>query len=79
MQNISGYAHFATNSEGRILTLDRDSGEILWEQEFESPVIAMYTLQGDSLVSIPFTTVGVETLKTLQASQTGTDTKLLYV
>ncbi|XP_059472243.1 serine/threonine-protein kinase/endoribonuclease IRE1 [Neocloeon triangulifer] len=71
------FAHFATNSGGRVVTLERDSGRTLWENEFESPVIAMYLLQDDSLFTIPFTTVGVDTLKTLQSGLTGTDTKLL--
>ncbi|CAB3368428.1 Hypothetical predicted protein [Cloeon dipterum] len=69
--------HFATNSDGSVITLDRDSGQKLWGQKFKSPVIAMYAVQDDSLVMIPFTTVGVDTLKALQLSHTGANMKLI--
>ncbi|XP_065338464.1 serine/threonine-protein kinase/endoribonuclease ire-1 isoform X2 [Cloeon dipterum] len=69
--------HFATNSDGSVMTLDRDSGRKLWGQKFKSPVIAMYAVQDDSLVMIPFTTVGVDTLKALQLSHAGANMKLI--
>jgi hypothetical protein len=37
-------------------------GTFLWEENYESPVIAMYLLQNEGLVSMPFTVVAEETL-----------------
>ena len=31
-------AHFTTSSTGKVLTLDRHSGELLWQNDFNSPV-----------------------------------------
>ncbi|KAF4532401.1 hypothetical protein B566_EDAN003853 [Ephemera danica] len=76
------YTHFATNALGRVVTLNRNSGKILWQQEFESPAVAMYQVQGEVLVSVPFTSVGIDTLESMQSSNSGVDTKLsptLYI
>ncbi|KAG7210888.1 hypothetical protein KM043_012369 [Ampulex compressa] len=57
--------HFTTSSTGRIVTLDRRLGMILWELDLESPVIAMYTVSKDGLITIPFTSVADGTLDLL--------------
>lgn len=56
------FVHFTASSTGRTVSLDRRVGTFLWEQNYGSPVIAMYLLQNEGLVSVPFTSVAEETL-----------------
>ncbi|XP_069685321.1 serine/threonine-protein kinase/endoribonuclease IRE1-like [Periplaneta americana] len=56
------FVHFTASSTGRTLSLDRRIGTFLWEQNYGSPVIAMYMLEKEGLVSVPFTSVAEETL-----------------
>lgn len=66
-------AHFTTSSTGKILTLDRHSGDLLWQNDFHSPVVGMYTLIHDisnpsdeiGLVPVPFTSLSTDTLQNL--------------
>lgn len=66
-------AHFSTSSTGKVLTLDRLTGDLLWEQDFKSPVVGVYGLihdvsnptDGIGLVNIPFTSLSDETLTNL--------------
>ena len=66
-------AHFSTSSTGKVLTLDRHSGDLLWEQDFNSPVVGIYGLlhdvskpsDGIGLVTIPFTSLSDDTLQNL--------------
>lgn len=45
-----------------MVTLDRKLGKVLWELDLESPVIAAYSIRKDGLITVPFTSVGEETL-----------------
>lgn len=47
------------------MTLDRKSGNIQWEKNIGSPIVAMYKLEGEGIVSVPFTSVSKETLGNL--------------
>ncbi len=66
-------AHFSTSSTGKVLTLDRHTGDLLWSQDFNSPVVGVYGLvydvshasDGIGLVNIPFTSLSDETLGNL--------------
>jgi serine/threonine-protein kinase/endoribonuclease IRE1 len=58
-------AHFTDSSTGRLVTLDRVSGGVLWEAELGSPVVAMYQLAAESIASVPFTSVSQDTLSNL--------------
>lgn len=66
-------AHFTTSSTGKILTLDRHSGDLLWQNDFDSPIVGMYSLIHDvsnpydsiGLMPIPFTSLSTDTLKNL--------------
>ncbi|XP_057371090.1 serine/threonine-protein kinase/endoribonuclease IRE1-like [Daphnia carinata] len=66
-------AHFTTSSTGKILTLDRHSGDLLWQNDFNSPIVGMYSLIHDisnpydsiGLMPIPFTSLSTDTLKNL--------------
>ncbi|KAG1703698.1 Serine/threonine-protein kinase/endoribonuclease IRE1 [Nymphon striatum] len=52
-----GYSHFTSSSNGRAVTVDRNTGEILWNQDFGSPVVNIYSLNQDGLSKIPFVTM----------------------
>lgn len=57
--------HFTTSSTGRIVTLDRRLGVVLWDLDLDSPVVAAYAVSDDGLVSVPFTSVADGTLDLL--------------
>ncbi|ESO84211.1 hypothetical protein LOTGIDRAFT_108604, partial [Lottia gigantea] len=54
--------HFVGSSNGQAVTLDNESGEILWSRQFDSPIVAMYKLHQDGLQKIPFLSFAPETL-----------------
>ncbi|MCJ8747682.1 hypothetical protein PDJAM_G00156230 [Pangasius djambal] len=58
-------SHFASSSDGLVVTVDRDSGDMLWMQKFESPVAGVYLWIQDSLRRVPHLTVATETLRYL--------------
>lgn len=49
--------HFTTSSTGRVATVDRRLGRILWKLDLKSPVIAMYIVTKDGLLTVPFTSI----------------------
>ena len=57
-------AHFTASSNGQVVTLDR-FGKILWNIDLNSPVIAVYTISEDGLITIRFTSVSDSTLSLL--------------
>ncbi|KAL5017978.1 hypothetical protein ScPMuIL_003700 [Solemya velum] len=71
--------HFTASSSGMAVTLDSKTGEVLWHQEFDSPVVAMYTLDQEGLQKVPFTSFAPETLEHLtgQLSSTAWRNKFL--
>ncbi|XP_065159273.1 serine/threonine-protein kinase/endoribonuclease IRE1 [Atheta coriaria] len=56
------FLHFTSSSTGVVLTLDRRRGSIVWEKNFDSPVIGAYILDPDGLISLPFTSLSNQTL-----------------
>ncbi|KAL7301231.1 hypothetical protein TKK_0006195 [Trichogramma kaykai] len=58
------FAHFTSSSMGQVITLDR-FGNILWNIDLGSPVIAAYTVSKDGLITIPFSSVSDNTLNLL--------------
>uniref|UniRef100_A0A4W4GEC6 Serine/threonine-protein kinase/endoribonuclease IRE1 n=1 Tax=Electrophorus electricus TaxID=8005 RepID=A0A4W4GEC6_ELEEL len=58
-------SHFASSSDGLVVTVDRDSGDVLWMQRFDSPVAGLYLWTQDSLWRLPHQTVATETLRYL--------------
>ncbi|XP_067859133.1 serine/threonine-protein kinase/endoribonuclease IRE1 isoform X2 [Heptranchias perlo] len=58
-------AHFASNGDGLVVTVDRESGDVLWMQNYGSPVVGMYIWQQESLHRIPHLNVAMETLRYL--------------
>lgn len=47
------------------MTFDRHSGSLLWEQDYGSPLVAIYLRYGQDLTTIPFTSVEDTTLDKL--------------
>ncbi|XP_029675812.1 serine/threonine-protein kinase/endoribonuclease IRE1 [Formica exsecta] len=61
--------HFTTSSTGRVVTLDR-LGRILWKLDLKSPVIAIYTVTKDGLLTIPFTSIADSLLENFATKPT---------
>ncbi|KAI4881609.1 hypothetical protein NFI96_027907, partial [Prochilodus magdalenae] len=58
-------SHFASSGDGLVVTVDRDSGDVLWMQKFDSPVAGFYLWTQDSLRRARHLTVATETLRYL--------------
>ena len=58
-------AHFTDSSTGSLVTLDRKSGVVEWKIQIGSPIVALYRVEGDGIVNVPFTSVSKETLGNL--------------
>ncbi|XP_077295002.1 serine/threonine-protein kinase/endoribonuclease IRE1-like [Arctopsyche grandis] len=63
MSNSYGIVHFTSTSNGKITSFDRKTGQIMWNLDMQSPVVAAYILDRDGLISVPFNTVGDDTMK----------------
>ncbi|XP_076074287.1 serine/threonine-protein kinase/endoribonuclease IRE1-like [Mytilus galloprovincialis] len=64
------FKHLSSSSNGMSVTLDSKSGEIKWLNNYNSPVVAMYSLSPDGLQKIPFYTFAPETLEHLTGKLT---------
>ncbi|XP_041977924.1 serine/threonine-protein kinase/endoribonuclease IRE1 isoform X1 [Aricia agestis] len=62
MLNDYGIIHFTSTSNGRVMSFDRKTGDLVWSHNFETPVIAAYLLDREGLVSVPFNSIGDDTL-----------------
>ncbi|XP_045525951.1 serine/threonine-protein kinase/endoribonuclease IRE1 [Pieris brassicae] len=62
MLNDYGIIHFTSTSNGRIMSFARKSGDLVWSHNFETPVVAAYLLDRDGLISVPFNSIGDDTL-----------------
>ncbi|XP_057254029.1 serine/threonine-protein kinase/endoribonuclease IRE2 isoform X2 [Pezoporus wallicus] len=58
-------AHFASSGDGLVVTLDKESGEMLWAQNYGSPVVGIYVWHQDSLRRVPHLNLAMETLRYL--------------
>lgn len=58
-------AHFASSGDGLVVTLDKESGEVLWAQNYGSPVVGIYVWHQDSLRRVPHLNLAMETLRYL--------------
>jgi len=56
-------AHFASSGDGLVVTLDKESGEVLWAQNYGSPVVGIYVWHQDSLRRIRHLNLAMETLR----------------
>ncbi|KAK5914110.1 hypothetical protein CgunFtcFv8_008573 [Champsocephalus gunnari] len=73
-------AHFVSNGDGLVVTVDSESGDIQWFQNYNSPVVAMYIWQREGLRKVPHTNVAVETLRylTFMSGEVGRITQWKY-
>ncbi|XP_072026641.1 serine/threonine-protein kinase/endoribonuclease IRE1-like [Amphiura filiformis] len=56
------WKHFSSSTDGSVVTLDRKSGEMLWDGSYGSPVVGLYTLYGDGLKKVAFTSISPRTM-----------------
>ncbi|CAM6031442.1 unnamed protein product, partial [Sphagnum compactum] len=79
------YLHVTSSESGSIVTMDRKKGGFIWEKDFSSPIIAVFLLGREGLLSVPFTTVSESVLQdVIQFAKEGDDKnfdlfKTLYV
>lgn len=59
------WLHLSGSETGLTVTLDRNKGTFLWQKDLSSPVVAVFLLGPDGLLSVPFTTVSDGTLKSI--------------
>ncbi|KAM9392806.1 serine/threonine-protein kinase/endoribonuclease IRE1 isoform 3-T3 [Pholidichthys leucotaenia] len=73
-------SHFVSNGDGLVVTVDSESGDIQWVQNYNSPVVAMYIWQREGLRKVPHTNVAVETLRylTFMSGEVGRITQWKY-
>ncbi|XP_068607073.1 serine/threonine-protein kinase/endoribonuclease IRE1 [Brachionichthys hirsutus] len=60
--------HLVSSGDGLLVTVDRESGDVLWSQNYGSPVIGVYLYSGDSLRHAPHLSLAMETLRFLTFS-----------
>uniref|UniRef100_U5ELH4 non-specific serine/threonine protein kinase n=1 Tax=Corethrella appendiculata TaxID=1370023 RepID=U5ELH4_9DIPT len=79
------FLHITSSATGSTATFDRHKGTYLWQKDLSSPVVAVFLLGSEGLLSVPFTTVSDEVfLDVIEQSKNGNykDLKLfqtLYV
>ncbi|XP_061627778.1 serine/threonine-protein kinase/endoribonuclease IRE1 isoform X1 [Phyllopteryx taeniolatus] len=61
-------AHLVSSGDGLVVTVDRESGDVLWSQDYGSPVVGVYLYSGDSLRHAPHLSLALETLRFLTFS-----------
>ncbi|XP_026470548.1 serine/threonine-protein kinase/endoribonuclease IRE2-like, partial [Ctenocephalides felis] len=62
MTNEYNFIHLSGSEYGLTATLDRITGSYLWEFDTGSPVVAIYVLNKNGLLAVPFTTVSDDAL-----------------
>uniref|UniRef100_A0A671UH54 Serine/threonine-protein kinase/endoribonuclease IRE1 n=1 Tax=Sparus aurata TaxID=8175 RepID=A0A671UH54_SPAAU len=70
-------AHLVSSGDGLVVTVDRESGDVLWSQNYGSPVVGVYLYSGDSLRHAPHLTLAIETLRFLTFSSANGQAELL--
>lgn len=77
---IAEMSHFVSNGDGLVVTVDSESGDVLWIQNYASPVVAFYIWQREGLRKVLHTNVGIETLRylTFMSGEVGHITKWKY-
>ncbi|XP_071387563.1 serine/threonine-protein kinase/endoribonuclease IRE1 [Centroberyx affinis] len=61
-------AHLVSSGDDLVVTVDRESGDVLWSQNYGSPVVGVYLYSGDSLRHAPHLSLAMETLRFLTFS-----------
>lgn len=73
-------AHFVSNGDGLVVTVDSETGDVQWVQNYNSPVVAIYIWQREGLRKVAHTNVAVETLRylTFMSGEVGRITQWKY-
>ncbi|XP_077575176.1 serine/threonine-protein kinase/endoribonuclease IRE1 isoform X2 [Stigmatopora nigra] len=61
-------AHLVSSGDGLVVTVDRESGDVLWSQNYGSAVVGVYLYSGESLRHAPHLSLALETLRYLTYS-----------
>nr|KAI8766493.1 serine/threonine-protein kinase/endoribonuclease ire-1-like [Biomphalaria glabrata] len=79
--DVSDYEmrHFVSSSSGTAVTLDSKTGELSWQREFDSPVVAMYQMHHEGLQRVPFASFAAETLDHLTGQLSSTQWKKRFM
>ncbi|KAK6624059.1 hypothetical protein RUM44_010917 [Polyplax serrata] len=64
-KNNYNLLHFTGSSSGRLVTLERATGSLIWQLDCKSPVVDIYILESKGLLKVPFTSVAEPTLDQL--------------
>lgn len=77
---LTEMAHFVSNGDGLVVTVDSETGDVQWVQNYNSPVVAMYIWQREGLRKVAHTNVAVETLRylTFMSGEVGRITQWKY-
>ncbi|XP_019557207.3 serine/threonine-protein kinase/endoribonuclease IRE1 [Aedes albopictus] len=57
------FLHLTSSSSGMTVTIERKKGTSLWQKDLSSPVVAVFLLGSEGLLSVPFQTVSDEALR----------------
>uniref|UniRef100_A0A224X6K4 non-specific serine/threonine protein kinase n=1 Tax=Panstrongylus lignarius TaxID=156445 RepID=A0A224X6K4_9HEMI len=66
--NNYGYVHIGSSVSGRVRTWDRNTGELLWEKDFGSPMVSIFKRRGHDIITLPFSSVAESTFDLLPFS-----------
>lgn len=67
-------AHLVSSGDGLVVTVDRETGDVLWSQNYGSPVVGVYLYSGDTLRHAPHLSLAMETLRFLTFSSANDQT-----
>ncbi|XP_062560540.1 serine/threonine-protein kinase/endoribonuclease IRE1 isoform X2 [Armigeres subalbatus] len=57
------FLHLTSSSSGMTVTIERKKGTSLWQKDLSTPVVAVFLLGSEGLLSVPFQTVSDEALR----------------
>ncbi|KAK9500618.1 hypothetical protein O3M35_001853 [Rhynocoris fuscipes] len=66
--NNYGYVHIGSSVSGRVRTWDRGTGELLWENDYGSPMVSIYKRHGHDIFTLPFSSIAESTFDLLPFS-----------
>ncbi|KAG8189961.1 hypothetical protein JTE90_009100 [Oedothorax gibbosus] len=76
--NDYGIAHFTSCSSGRILSVGKRKGNIMWYHDYGSPVVGLYLMGPEGLQSVPFHSLSPITLEHITQAQTSSQWEHLF-
>lgn len=74
------FLHLTSSSSGLTATFEQNKGTPMWQKDLSSPVVAVFLLGSEGLLSVPFQTVSDEVLQEInERAESGNfdDMKLL--